>query len=134
MRMTYALDTNIIIHLLSGTKTARTKRDEAIADGADIIIPPLVNYEMQRGFLCNSSVGKEKSYNIFCSVFSVGEMSAEIWKRGAEIYADLWRKRLTVGNADILIAAFCMVNGYTLVTDNTNHFGVIDGLQFINWI
>jgi len=132
--MTYALDTNIIIHLLRGTPTVRSKRDEAIAKGADIIIPPFVNYEIQRGFLCNSSVGKEKSYNTFCSVFSVGEMNSAIWKRGAEIYADLWRRRLTVGDADILIAAFCMVGGYTLITDNTNHFGVIDGLKFINWV
>ena len=60
--MTYALDTNIIIHLLTGIPTARQRRD------------------------------------------------------------------------DILIAAFCVVNDYLLVTDNTKHFKDIDGLQFVNWV
>jgi predicted nucleic acid-binding protein len=132
--MTYALDTNIIIHLLNGTKTARAKRDEAINKGDRIVIPKFVDYEMQRGFICNLSQGKEKSYQKFCTIFSVCEMKDDTWKRGAEIYADLWNKRLTVGDADILIAAFCMVNNYTLVTDNIKHFKVIDGLNFINWI
>ena len=132
--MTYALDTNIIIHLLAGTKTARVKRDEAINQGDKIVIPKFVDYEIQRGLLCNLSHGKEKSYQKFCSIFSVCEMKDDTWKCGAEIYADLWNKRLTVSDADILIAGFCMVNNYTLVTDNTKHFEVITGLNFINWI
>jgi len=132
--MTYALDTNIIIHLLRGTQNPRDKRDEAVKKGDKIIIPPVVDFEVQRGLLCNLSQGKEKSYKKFCSIFSVGEMNADIWRRGAEIYADLWKKRFTVGDADILIAAFCMVNNYTLVTDNIKHFGVIDDLTFENWI
>ena|GEM_PF-5720785 len=32
--MTYALDTNIVIHLLRGTSSVRAKRDEAIAQSA----------------------------------------------------------------------------------------------------
>jgi len=39
----------------------------------------------------------------------------------------------TVGDADILIAAFCIVNGYTLVTDNVKHFENIAGLRLMNW-
>ena len=132
--MTYALDTNIIIHLLRGTQAPRDKRDEAIKKGNKITIPPFVDYEVQRGLLCNLSQGKEKAYQKFCSIFSVGEMNTDIWKRGADIYADLWKKRFTVGDADILIAAFCMVNDYTLVTDNINHFGIINGLTFENWV
>ena len=132
--MTYALDTNIIIHLLSGTKMVRLKRDEAIMRGDKIVIPKFVDYEMQRGFICNSSHGKARAYEKFCSVFPVCEMGDETWKRGAEIYADLWRKRLTVGDADILIAAFCIVNGHILVTNNTKHFEGIEGLQIENWV
>jgi len=132
--MTYALDTNIIIHLLRGTQIARDRRDEVIRQGNNLIVPPFVDYEMQRGFLCNKSQGKEKSYKTFCSIFSVGEMNADIWKRGAEIYFDLWQRRLTIGDSDILIAAFCMIGGYILVTDNTKHFAVINSLQFENWI
>jgi tRNA(fMet)-specific endonuclease VapC len=132
--MTYALDTNIIIHLLRGTSSVRVKRDEAVAQSADIIIPQFVNYEILRGFMCEPAPAKEKMYKSLCLNYSVGEMTAEIFEYGAKIYSDLWKKRLTVGDADILIAAFCMVGDYTLVTDNIKHFDVIDGLKLLNWV
>jgi len=132
--MTYALDTNMIIHLLRGTISVRDKRDEIVAQGDKIVIPQYVNYEMVRGFLCNPAPAKEKIYQSLCSAYSFGEINEDVFKRGAEIYADLWKKRFTVDDADILIAAFCMVNNYTLVTDNIKHFGVIDGLTFENWV
>ena len=132
--MTYALDTNIVIHLLRGTSSVRAKRDEAIAQGAEIIIPQFVNYEILRGFLCEPAPAKEKIYKSLCLNYSIGEMTAEIFEHGAKIYADLWKKRLTVGDADILIAAFCMIGNYILVTDNKKHFEVIDNLKFSNWV
>jgi len=48
---------------------------------------------------------------------------------------DLEERGLPVGNkdADIFIAAHCIVNDYTLVTDNTGDFERIDGLKFVNW-
>lgn len=36
-------------------------------------------------------------------------------------------------DSDILIAAYCIVNDYTLVTDNTSDFERIEGLKFVNW-
>ena len=32
------------------------------------------------------------------------------------------------------IAAFCIVNNYTLVTANTRHFDMIEGVQLVNWV
>jgi len=40
----------------------------------------------------------------------------------------------TICDADILIAAHCIVNGYTLITHNTKHFENIEGLLLENWI
>ena len=131
--MTYALDTNIIIHLLRGTPVVRVKRDEAIKQGANIIIPQFANYEIWRGFLCKSAPAKEREYRLLCSRYPIGGINKKIFGCAAEIYADLWKKRLTVGEIDILIAAFCIIDGYTLVTDNTKHFDVIDGLKLVNW-
>jgi predicted nucleic acid-binding protein len=37
------------------------------------------------------------------------------------------------GDGDYLIAAFCIVKDYTLVTGNTRHFERIDGLKYVNW-
>ena len=47
-----------------------------------------------------------------------------------------FRENVEVGeinDGDVLVAAFCMVNSYTLVTDNTRRFETIHGLDIINW-
>ena len=36
-------------------------------------------------------------------------------------------------DGDIFIAAQCIVNDYTLVTDNTGDFERINGLKTVNW-
>jgi len=39
-----------------------------------------------------------------------------------------------IEDADLLIAVQCILNGYTLVTNNVKHFKDIDGLVIENWI
>jgi len=53
----------------------------------------------------------------------------------AKIKADLVEKGTPIGDkdADIFIAAYCMNNDYTLVTDNISDFKRIDGLNYVNW-
>jgi tRNA(fMet)-specific endonuclease VapC len=131
--MTYALDTNAIIHILRHSPTVLSHRDEAIQQGASLAIPPYVNYEVRRGFRYISAPAKEQTYERICACCPVGEMNAEIWIRAASIYANLRRSGYTVSDADILIAAFCAANGYTLVTANTKDFENIDDLQVVNW-
>ena len=60
--MQYALDTNVIIHLLHGTAAVRAARDSAIRQGAKLTIPPFVNYEILRGFFYQSAPKREAVY------------------------------------------------------------------------
>jgi len=131
--MMYALDTNIIIHMLNHTPIVLRRRDEAVGRGVKVVIPPYVNFEIRRGFLYVSAPAKEQAYRQICTRCPVGEMSAESWELAAELYAEKRRAGRTVDDADLLIAAFCIVGGYTLVTNNTRHFDGIDGLQLENW-
>jgi predicted nucleic acid-binding protein len=57
------------------------------------------------------------------------------FRLSARLKAELVEKGIPIGNkdADIFIAAYCIINGYTLVTDNINDFNRIDKLKFINW-
>ena len=71
---------------------------------------------------------------MLCLRYSIGKMQPKTWKLAVEIYADLWKKRFTIGEMDILIAAFCIENNYTLVTANIKDFENIDGLKFVNWV
>ena len=131
--MTYALDTNTIIHIMSHNKTILTRRDAVLELGARLIIPPYVNFELRRGFRYVQATAKERSYRQLCARYPVGEMRPETWELAADIYSDLRRAGYTVGDADILIAAFCLIDGYTLVTNNTKDFENVQGLQLANW-
>ena len=131
--MNYALDTNVIISILHPFPNVCKNFNEAVERGDSIIIPPIVHYEVRRGFLYKSAPKKENAYRILTKQYNVGEMNRIMLEQAAEIYADLRHIGFTTGDADILIAAFCIVNDYTLVIDNTNHFKIINGLKLTNW-
>jgi len=131
--MVYALDTNIIIHLLRQAPAVMAHRDATIDKGGTLIIPPYVNFEIQRGFQYVPAPSKEQIYKQLCERCGIGEMNKGAWERAAVLYGDLRKKRLAVGDADLLIAAFCIENDYILVTNNVKHFGLIDGLEIEDW-
>ena len=132
--MEYALDTNIIIHLLIGTDSVRRNRDKIRQTGAMFIISPFVQYEIQRGFLIKPHVKYEQAYAQLLENCEIGEMTVHSWQIAAEIYAELYHKRLTVKDSDIVIAAFCIENDYTLVTNNTSDFINIKDIKLVDWV
>ena len=60
--MTYALDTGIIICHLNCDEILEKKMDEVVFAGNRFIIPPVVDYEIQRGLLYKPSPKKERIY------------------------------------------------------------------------
>ena len=132
--MKYALDTNTIIHLMRETNSVWENSVKAQKSGARLIVPPFVHYEIRRGLLIRPSRKRDKAYSMICDNCTLGDMNADTWELAAKIYAELYEKRFSVEDADILIAAFCIVNGYTLVTDNRKDFENIEGLTIENWV
>ena len=134
--MVYALDTNIVIHYLRNHPNVHQNFNDAVMQGNDLVIPKVVDYEMRRGFRILHAPSKEAAYKILtCEGYcDVAEMDVYSWERAEHVYAELYHKGLTIGEMDILIAAFCRENDYTLVTNNTKHFENIDGLQLVNWV
>ena len=132
---TFALDTNIISYLLRSdpavSVSARLTQEND--RGNMFIIPPLVYYEIKRGLLADNAKKWLRMFEDFCEDISIGEMTLEMYDAAAQQYDNQRRIGRPVGDADLLIAAFCMVSGYTLVTNNTKHFEQIDGLQITNW-
>ena len=99
-----------------------------------IIIPAIVDYEVLRGFYHTPSRHKETTYDKLRMNCPVIEVNTMIWNCAASIWAKLRKQGHTIGDADIIIAAFCIVNDYTLVTHNIKHFTNIDGLSVEDWI
>ncbi len=64
----------------------------------------------------------------------ISELSDEIITLFAKTKADLRKKGKTIGDFDLLIAAFAIENNLTLVTNNISHFKNIKNLKLKNWI
>ena len=133
--MVYALDTNIIIHYLRKEPKVRRNFNLAVDNNGNFIIPSIVNYELMRGFRIHPAPGKEAAYRIlinegYCDIV---EMNSSSLKRAVDVYEDLYRKRLTVDEMDILIAACCLENNCVLVTNNVRDFKNVNGLLIENW-
>ncbi|GMO25432.1 MAG: hypothetical protein Ta2F_00700 [Termitinemataceae bacterium] len=52
----------------------------------------------------------------------------------ANIYAELRKIGITIGDADILIASTVIANNSILVTNNVNHYKNIKSLKLENWV
>ena len=132
----YALDSNIISAMLKENQAIINRYEQEVEQGKAFIIPPIVLYEIQRGLLVKNMLKRLRNFENFCENIEIGEFNIQVWLKAAEIYAELSKQGKPVGtpyDGDVFIAAFCIINGYTLITSNKDHFERIDGLNFENW-
>jgi len=131
--MIYALDSNIVSYMLKEDADVIAQYRSAFDDGGDFVIPPIVFYEVQRGLLAKNLKKKLAKFDTLCQKIKQMDFDISIWKQAAQIYASLSQQGRLIDDADIFIAAFCLVNDYTLVTNNIQHFEHVDRLKLVNW-
>ena len=136
--MTYALDSNIISYIIREDRQVTERfEQEVIRDGNPYVIPPTAIFELKRWLMEYKSPPYRllaQSFNdLYQSVREQAVMAASAWEKAAEIYLTLKKKGELIEDADILIAAYCLVNDYVLVTNNLRHMGRIDDLKCVNW-
>jgi predicted nucleic acid-binding protein len=131
----YALDSSTLIKLLRRKPdlAIATNFSNAILSGTEIIIPQFVHFEMLRGFNYVNAKEQEQAYRKFLVKYSIGRFNDETWEIAAKLYSNLRKSGWNNSDSDILIGAFCIENGYTLVTTNTKHFKSMPALHFIDW-
>ena len=132
--MTYALDTNIVSYCLKGLYQLDARIDSVLAAGNYITIPPITFYESLRGLLAANATMKLHLFLELCRRLGQSEMERPDWEAAAKLYAVLKRKGQPIHDSDLLQAAFCLRNRYTLVTHNTRHFRHIDDLSVVDWV
>ena len=138
MKKAYALDTNTISYLLRGEGNVDMHFQREIIWGHNsYAIPHIVVYEIKRWLNDNPTKQKQEFAEafdmLFQSVEKHADLSANVWDNAADIYIQLKQNGQLIGDADIVIAAYCLVNDYTLVTRNINDFLRIAGLKHVNW-
>jgi len=129
----YALDSNTISYILREDPAVSTHMKEESDAGNRLVIPLMVYYEVKRGLLALKASRKTQHFIRFCALLGIEDMSFDVIDKAAYIYDDLRGIGRLVDDADIIIAAFCIVNDCILVTNNTKHFEHIDSLQLVNW-
>jgi len=129
----YALDTNIISYYLKGNTNLIDRVNNAVKNG-DIIIPPIVYFEIKKWLLKNKSIKKLEAFDVLLAKYGVDVISKKTIDVSLSIYLDLQSRRITVDDADIFIAGYCIQHGYILVTNNTRHFENITNLKIENWV
>ena len=132
--MIYTLDTNIIIHLIINTPTVFNRYENCLLNRHKLILSPYVDFEIRRGLRYKKATKKEQIYERLSMNWSIRDMGHNVWLRAVDIYSDLKYKGLTVSDADILIAAFCLENKSVLVTNNTKDFINIVDLTIEDWV
>jgi predicted nucleic acid-binding protein len=132
--MIYALDSNIISYFLKKDSIIREKMRAATEQNNRFVMPAIVYFEVKRWLLELGAKNKEADFTELCQSLPLGEFDKRVWHLAATLYVQARKKGKPIDDdADLLIAAFCIVNGYTLVTNNTRHFENIDGLDYVNW-
>jgi predicted nucleic acid-binding protein len=129
----YALDTNIITYLIKKDPQVYWHFENAISNDDSCIIPPVVYYEIKRGLLAINAVNRLKYFDKLCGNFYIGDTNIDVWEVAAKLYVIQKNKGLPIEDADLFIAAFCLVGKHPLVTNNTKHFEQIEGLTCLNW-
>jgi tRNA(fMet)-specific endonuclease VapC len=129
----YVLDTNTVTFILKEDKDVRQNADIALSAGHELTIPKIVDYELQRGLVAKRMDKKLREYLAFRDTMDIGAIDDDVWHKAIHVYASLRQKGTPIGDGDILIAAYCLVHDYTLVTHDTEDFGRVDGLKFVDW-
>ena len=85
------------------------------------------------GLLYKNALKQLEIFNDFISENIVIALTEESCKISSEIYSKLRIKGELIDDIDLLIAGIAIENEMTLVTNNENHFGRIEGLRVANW-
>ncbi len=110
------------------------KVEEYLEEFDRLSLSIITYYEILRGLKYIDDEKKLRDFEELMDKSEIITLDREIIEKASEIYAGLKRRGELIENADILIAASCLVKGMILVTDNEEHFRRIESLEMENWL
>ena len=127
------LDTDILSEFLRGNLKVIAKVDEYLKEFGFIYLSIITYYEILNGLLYKDARKQLKKFEQFVELNKVIFLTLQTTKIAAEIQADLRKRGTQIGHTDTLIAGIAIANQMQLVTNNTEHFERIKGIQLANW-
>ena len=128
------LDTDILSALMRQEPAVTVKAQAYLVEHQRFTFSIITRYEVVRGLKAKGATKREKAFDRFCATSEVLALTEAVIVKAAEIYASLYTHGTLVGDADILIAATALVNGFGVTSNNEKHFRRIAGLHVENWL
>lgn len=129
------LDTDTLSAVLAGKLAVREHALAYLqAHAYRFTFSVITRYEVLKGLHAKGATAQVARFEEFCAAHDVRALSDVAISRAAEVYADLHKRGVLIGDADILIAATALVHGLEVVTNNGRHFRRIPGLTVSNWL
>ena len=127
------IDTDILSEFLRGNSKVIARVDEHIKEYGFVSLSIITYYEILNGLLFKDAKRQMLKFEAFVSLNKVVPLTVRTVKISANIQADLRKKGTVIGHTDTLIAGVAMASEFQLVTNNTDHFKRINGLEIANW-
>ena len=130
---TYAMDTNIISYVLRNDEVVINRYRQESSKGNGFAMLSIVYFEVSRWLLEKNAKKLHMEFNEMCRKIPFIDTNKVVWDKAAALYVYTRRSGMPLGgDADLLIAAFCLLYDYTLVTNNMRHFKNINVLKLVN--
>jgi tRNA(fMet)-specific endonuclease VapC len=127
------LDTDILSEFLRGNQKVINKVDEHLKEYGFINVSIITYYEILNGLLYKDARKQLTKFEEFVTLNKIIPLTLRMAKTAAAIQADLRKKGTEIGHTDTLIAGIAIISELQLVTNNTDHFKRIKGLEITNW-
>jgi predicted nucleic acid-binding protein len=128
------VDTDILSEFLRGTHKVAENAERYLQSYDAINFSIITYYEILNGLLYKDAKKQLKKFTDFAELNKILPLTISATRQAAEIYADLRKQGQLIGHTDCLIAGIALTNGLQLVTNNTDHFKRVKGLELVNWL
>ncbi len=127
------LDTDVLSEFLRGNPKVIAKVDEQLKHYGTINISIITYYEILNGLLYKDAKKQLQKFEVFARLNRIIPLTRPMARKAAEIQAELRKNGAEIGHTDTLIAGMALTSRLQLITNNTDHFNRIKGLDIANW-
>ena len=130
--ISYLIDTDRIIDFLKGDAKTVEELTSLLDEGLGVSVISLA--ELYEGVYGSDNTERHmKGLDDFLTGVTILEIDSEISKIFGKKRATLRKEGKLIDNFDLLIASTCLHYDLTLITNNTQHFERIEGLNILKF-
>jgi tRNA(fMet)-specific endonuclease VapC len=127
------LDTDVLSAFLRGEPKVIARADAYLKEHGTLSLSVITYYEVRNGLLYKDALKQMERFETFVALNNELPLTLEAARTAANVQAELRKKGAVIGHTDTLIAGVAMSLGLQLVTNNTDHFKRVKGLDLANW-